>query len=80
MTECVVPEREVYFGSVVSEGAVVTSEDALAVLKFVVKLAEPDERQALAADVNGDQSITSEDALLILKKVVKLLEFFPVEQ
>lgn len=78
--ECIVPERQVYFGSVVSKDHAVTSEDALAVLKFVVKLSEPDEYQAIAADVDGDGAITSADALLILKRVVKLTDRFPVEE
>ncbi len=58
----------------------VNSEDALLVLKSVVKLTTLDEFQQKAADVNGDNSISADDALLILKKVVRLISSFPVEQ
>lgn len=53
----------------------VTAEDALLVLKHVVKLTTVDEAYQKLADVNRDAKITAEDALMILKYVVKLIEF-----
>lgn len=58
----------------------VTAEDALEILKAVVKLITLDEIQTEAADVTNDEQVTAEDALEVLKKVVKLIERFPVEE
>ncbi len=69
----------IIFGDV-NLGGYVTADDALLVLKSVVKLTTLDEFQQQAADVNGDNSITADDALLVLKKVVRLISSFPVEQ
>ncbi len=50
----------------------VTTDDALAVLKHVVKLNTLTGDNFKAADANLDGNITTDDALLILKHVVKL--------
>lgn len=57
----------------------VTASDALAVLKYVVRLQQFDAAQMEAADVTGDGAVRAEDALCILKKVVGLIKTFPVE-
>ncbi len=56
-----------------------TSEDALEILKIVVKLSGSTEQQDLAADVDGNGIVDATDALIVLKKVVKLIDKFPIE-
>ena len=58
---------------------IVSSQDALTVLKIVVNLQKPDAERFSAADVDDDGSITSADALLILKNVVGLETIFPAQ-
>ena len=58
---------------------IVSSQDALTVLKIVVNLQKPDAERFSAADVDDDGSITSADALLILKNVVGLEAVFPAQ-
>lgn len=65
-------------GDTTCDGSI-SADDALLVLKHVVKLTALTENAYLAAEVSGDTHITAEDALYILKKVVKLIEVFPVE-
>lgn len=67
------------YGDVNNDEAI-NAEDALLVLKHVVKLFTLDEVQQVSANVNGDDSINAEDALFILKYVVKLIDKFPVEE
>lgn len=63
-----------YYGDVDTNGEV-TAEDALLVLKHVVKLSVIEEELPLIlADMTGDEAISSEDALEILKTVVNLTE------
>ncbi len=57
----------------------ITADDALKVLRAVVKLDSLSEQLTKAADVNGQAGVTADDALLILQKVVKLISRFPVE-
>ncbi len=71
--------QKIYYGDIDRNGSV-TSEDALLVLKHVVKLdtlQEPE--KVVLADLNKDGKITSEDALQILKTVVKLVAPMPYE-
>ncbi len=66
------------YGDTNGDGSI-TAEDALIVLKHVVKLTTLADSAYAAAEVNGDDQITAEDALYILKKVVKLIDMFPIE-
>ena len=50
----------------------VTAKDALKLQKYVIHLAQLDEKALKAADVNGDGKITNKDALEILRYVLKL--------
>lgn len=66
--------KEYWYGDVDQSG-VTTAEDALSILKHVVKLQViEDEISAALADMNKDGQITAEDALEVLKVVVKLRE------
>ncbi len=67
------------YGDVDGNGKI-TSDDALAVLKHVVKLKTLTPEEGKAADVDGNKEITADDALWILKKIVKVTEVFPVEK
>ncbi len=58
------------------EDNAVTAEDALKILKSVVKLETLTEQQTVLADVNFDEKITAVDALLVLKYVVGLVKAF----
>lgn len=63
-----------YYGDVDMNGHV-AAEDALLVLKHVVKLTTIEgEIPLVLAEVTGDGAISAEDALEILKTVVKLIE------
>ncbi len=73
------PVPDFTYGDVTGDEKI-TSDDALTVLKAVVKLIELDENQTLAADVTGDGKVTSDDALEILKHVVKLIDSFQAEK
>lgn len=65
-------ETVLYYGDVDMNGFV-TAEDALAVLKHVVKLSViTDETAKILADITKDESLSAEDALEILKVVVAL--------
>lgn len=66
------------YGDVNADGEV-GADDALEVLKNVVKLRSFNEHEALAADVDGNHIVEAKDALEILKHVVRLLERFEVE-
>lgn len=57
----------------VNEDGGITSGDSLSVLRIVVKLDEPTDRQKLAADVNFNGTVDSGDSLKILRYVVKLI-------
>lgn len=69
----------VVYGDVDGNGRV-TAEDALMILKKVVKLKVFNSDQEKAADVDNNGRIEANDALLVLKKVVQLITKFPVEQ
>ncbi len=69
----------VTYGDVDGSGEV-DSSDALAILRFVVKLQTPTAAQTKVANVDGIGGVDSSDALMVLRKVVKLIESFPVEQ
>ena len=58
----------------VNEDGGITSGDSLSVLRIVVKLDEPTDRQKLAADVNFNGTVDSGDSLKILRYVVKLID------
>lgn len=63
-----------YYGDVDQNGEV-TADDALSILKHVVKLQSiEDELALILADMTGDGEISAEDALQALKVVVKLVE------
>lgn len=51
-------------------------EDALAVLRFSAHLAEPTEKERMAADVTKDSILDVEDALKILRYSAHLIETF----
>ena len=53
-------------GDVNGDG-VVTTEDALLILRYTMGLQDLPANRVLAADYNGDGSVTAEDALLILR-------------
>ena len=57
-----------------------TASDALEVLRFAAKLAEPTAEQKAAADTNQDGNITAEDALCILQYAAKLIPSLPVQK
>ncbi len=61
-----------YYGDVDMDGTV-SAEDALSVLKHVVKLTEiTDETSVILADMTKDGALGADDALEILKTVVKI--------
>ncbi len=64
----------------VDENDGVSATDALAVLRFAAKLAEPTAEEAAAADTNQDGQITAADALYILQYAAKLIPSLPVSQ
>lgn len=64
-----VPDRTFMKGDIDLNGEY-SADDALAILKMVVRL-EP--MYSYSADANGDNTVTAEDALYVLKKVVKLI-------
>ncbi len=71
---------QMVYGDVDQDGDV-TANDALSVLKHVVKLESiKDERSRLFADMDADEEITAEDALGILKTVVKLIPQISYEE
>lgn len=78
-TPTATPEPTVLYGDVNQDGSI-TAEDALEILKAVVKLTTLDETKAKAAEVTNDGNVTAEDALEVLKKVVNLIDKFPVEE
>ena len=49
-------------------------------LQISVGKLQPDEEQAKAADVDGEDGVTATDALLILQYAVGKIEKFPVKQ
>lgn len=66
------PVNGFYCGDVDMNGEI-TADDALAILKHVVKLAEITDEDALVlADVNHDGEVTADDALTALQMVVGL--------
>lgn len=73
------PVPAVRYGDVDGNGEV-GADDALLVLKHVVRLSVLEEAKLPAADVTDDTQITADDALYILKKVVRLIDKFPVEE
>lgn len=66
------------YGDIDGNG-VVSSSDALEILKGVVGKRFITGTESTYADVDGDSSISANDALLILKKVVDKIKIFPVE-
>lgn len=71
-----------YFYGDINDDGDLTSEDALEILKIIVKSQDAikflDDR-IIIPDVNGDEKVTADDALLLLKKVVGVIDQFPVE-
>ncbi|NLI70738.1 MAG: hypothetical protein GX364_07750 [Firmicutes bacterium] len=70
--------RPLRYGDLSGNGEI-DVQDAILLLKSVVKLIELTEDQKSAADVNGDDNINVADAILILRHIVKLIDRFPVE-
>ncbi len=74
------PAQSIVVYGDVNDDAEVAADDALAILKAVVKLENLNDYQVAVADVDGNQEISADDALLVLQKVVKLIDKFPVEE
>ncbi len=72
------PDPSLVYGDLNRSGEADT-EDALTVLKAVVKLVSLTETEEIQADLDGNWQVQVNDALLILKKAVRLLDRFPVE-
>lgn len=66
------------FGDTDGDG-VVSSTDALMILKYVVGFESFDTDTLFRSDVSGDGVVSAVDALMVLKKVVGLLDKFDVE-
>ena len=68
---------DVQYGNVDGDEEV-TTNDAIAVLRSLVKLTTFDDAQTTAADVNQDGTVDVNDAITILKHLVKLIPELPV--
>ena len=72
------PPADIPYGDVNGDKKV-NAEDALTVLKYVVRKIDLTEAQKLAAEVDGNDSISASDALEILKFTVNKITNFPIE-
>ena len=61
----------------VDKDGVVTTQDALFVLKYIANLEDLNETQLLLADTVGADGVTSDDALCILEYVAGILDMLP---
>ncbi len=76
---CTVPDSPLLYGDANGDRSVAV-DDAIRVLQVLIRLRGMNERQTLAADVDGVPGIEVADALCILKKTVNLIQEFPVER
>lgn len=60
--------QQIFPGDLTDDGDV-TVADAVKLVRYLAKLVELNDREQLAANLNGDQSITSADAVLLLQAI-----------
>lgn len=72
------PDGSYTYGDV-DENGLIEAEDALLILKAVVRMERFDQKISIVADVDNDWQVGSGDALCVLKRVVGLIGQFPVE-
>jgi len=66
------------WGDVNRDGKV-NSKDAVAILRYVIRLVDASELDLTVGDLNADGKVSSKDAVLILQYCIKMITKFPVE-